>query len=84
VRNRSGQIHIKLSQQFFIQIFFCQGYGAELVVHLFAFVYPFIATVKCISDDNTKKGGEVTSDSTDWLMYWGKQRFLEFLCQFDA
>lgn len=45
-------------------------------MHLFAFVYPFIATVKCISDDNTKKGGEATSDSTDWLMYWGKQRLL--------
>ena len=42
------------------------GYGAELVVHLFAFVYPFIETIKVI--ETTPKSEALT----DWLVYWGK------------
>ena len=47
------------------------GFGAEIVVHLFAFVYPFIATVKCMESGSKK--GDATQDNTDWLMYWGKE-----------
>lgn len=44
-----------------------------MVVHLFAFVYPFIATIKCIEAGVPKKGEvSTTLDNTDWLMYWGK------------
>ena len=48
------------------------GYGAEFVVHLFAFVYPFIATVRCIEAEAPKKGEVSALDNTDWLMYWGE------------
>mmetsp|Transcript_25165 Transcript_25165/g.24101 ORF Transcript_25165/g.24101 Transcript_25165/m.24101 type:complete len:179 (-) Transcript_25165:326-862(-) len=47
------------------------GYGDEIVVHLFAFVYPFIATIKCIE----KTGGE-PDELTEWLMYWVVYGFL--------
>ena len=39
-------------------------------MHLFAFIYPFIATIKCIEAGTTKKDDDL--DHTDWLMYWGK------------
>ena len=62
---------------FFLFIFFTHfylfifsGYGAELVVHLFAFIYPFIATIKCMESTATTKKEDL--DQTDWLMYWGK------------
>jgi hypothetical protein len=54
-----------------IVLLLSSGFGAEIVVHLFAFVYPFIATVKCMESGSKK--GDSTQDNTDWLMYWGKE-----------
>jgi hypothetical protein len=42
------------------------GYGAEFVVHVFGFIYPFFATIKYIESPSKGK------DDTDWLIYWGK------------
>ena len=51
------------------------GIGDELIVHLFAFVYPFIQTIKVIEAGNKR-------ESTDWLIYWVIYGFLGVLDTF--
>jgi hypothetical protein len=44
------------------------GYGAEFVVHICGFCYPFYATIKAIEAGTTKN-----KDDVDWLIYWGEK-----------
>lgn len=51
------------------------GIGDELIVHLFAFVYPFVQTIKVIESGNK-------SEYTDWLIYWVVYGFMGVLDTF--
>lgn len=51
------------------------GIGDELIVHLFAFVYPFVQTIKVIESGNK-------SEFTDWLIYWVVYGFMGVLDTF--
>jgi hypothetical protein len=41
------------------------GYGAEFIVHLFAFAWPFYRTIAVLESGNKV-------EYADWLIYWGE------------
>jgi hypothetical protein len=47
----------------FIMLF--TGFGADMICHLAAFIYPFYMTIKCLEGDDN-------NEVTFWLIYWSK------------
>ena len=43
------------------------GYGADLICHAAAFVYPFYMTIKSLEQNNNE-------EMTFWLVYWGNKK----------